>query len=55
MNPRSRLAGAGFKTPQAALVKSLCGERWGKGLAETGSVGSQRDERKRTTDEVSKH
>ena len=24
--PRSRLAGAGFKTPQAALVKSHCGD-----------------------------
>jgi hypothetical protein len=26
-NPRSRLAGAGFKPPQAALVKSQGGER----------------------------
>jgi hypothetical protein len=25
--PRSRLAGAGFKTPPAALVKSHCRER----------------------------
>ena len=25
--PRSRPAGAGFKIPQAALVKSQCGER----------------------------
>ncbi len=25
--PRSRLAGAGSKAPQAALVKSHCGER----------------------------
>jgi hypothetical protein len=25
--PRTRLAGAGFKAPQAALVKSHCGER----------------------------
>ncbi len=29
----SRLAGAGSKTPQAALVKSHCDEREGKGLA----------------------
>jgi len=28
--PRSRLAGAGFKPPQAALVKSQGGERWRK-------------------------
>lgn len=25
--PRTRIAGAGTKTPQAALVKSHCGER----------------------------
>ena len=31
--PRSRLAGAGSKTPQAAVVKSHGGERWGKGPA----------------------
>ncbi len=29
MAPRSRLAGAGSKTPQAAVVKSHGGERWG--------------------------
>ncbi len=52
--PRSRLAGAGFKTPQAALVKSHCGKRWGKGMPRSMSVMNQRDERKRTTDEVSK-
>jgi hypothetical protein len=52
--PRSRLAGAGSKTPQAALVKSHCGERWGKGMARSMSVRDQRDERKRTTEEVSK-
>jgi len=28
---RSRPAGGGFKPPQAALVKSQCGERCGKG------------------------
>src|SRR5271156_5519565 len=28
--PSNRLAGAGFKPPQAALVKSHCGERCGK-------------------------
>ncbi|MGI9570606.1 MAG: hypothetical protein ACR2PH_12945 [Desulfobulbia bacterium] len=33
MAPRSRLAGAGSKTPQAAVVKSHGGERWGKGPA----------------------
>ena len=52
--PRSRLAGAGFKAPQAALVKSHCGERWGKGMPRSMSVVNQRDERKRTADEVSK-
>lgn len=33
MAPRNRLAGAGSKTPQAAVVKSHGGERWGKGPA----------------------
>ena len=33
MAPRSRLAEAGSKTPQAAVVKSHGGERWGKGPA----------------------
>jgi len=31
--PRSRLAGGGFKPPQAAMVKSHGGERCGKGRA----------------------
>ena len=31
--PRSRLAGGGFKPPQAAMVKSHGGERCGKGGA----------------------
>ena len=52
--PRSWLAGAGLKTPQAALVKSHCGERWGKSMPRSMSVVNQRDERKRTADEVSK-
>ena len=33
MAPRSRLAVAGSKTPQVAVVKSHGGERWGKGPA----------------------
>ena len=38
--PRSRLAGAGFKPPQAAGVKSLGGERCGKrrGLTASGVI-----------------
>ena len=36
------------------MVKSHCGERYGKGSAKTGSGEDQGDERKRTTDEVSK-
>ena len=32
--PRSRLAGAGFNPPKAALVKSQGGERLGKVTAE---------------------
>ena len=52
--PRSRLAGAGFKTPQAAVVKSHGGERLGKVTAVTVAGVAQRDERKRTIDEASK-
>jgi hypothetical protein len=52
--PRSRLAGADFKPPKAALVKSHGGERLGKVTAETVAGMAQRDERKRTIDEASK-
>ena len=37
--PRSRLAGVGSKPPQAAVVKSHGGERWGKGLPRGDQVG----------------
>jgi hypothetical protein len=36
---RSRPAGGGFKPPQAAVVKSHGGERWGKGPARRDQVG----------------
>jgi len=52
--PRSRLAGAGFKPPKAAVVKSHGGERLGKVTAKTVAGVAQRDERKRTIDEASK-
>jgi len=39
MAPRSRLAGAGFKPPKAALVKSHRGERFGKVTAKTVAGG----------------
>src|SRR3954463_2521371 len=48
---RSRLSGAGFKPPQAALVKSRCRERWRKRYRSGVDHG---DERERTTDDVSK-
>ena len=54
MAPRSRLAGAGFKPPQAAVVKSDGGERWGKGRDVIRSGEGHGDERKRTADDVSK-
>ena len=44
--PRSRPAGAGFKPPQAARVKSPGGERCGKRRRNTPSGGSRGDERK---------
>src|SRR4051812_18508560 len=49
---RSRLSGAGFKPPQAALVKSHCRERWRKRYRSGVDHG---DERERTPDDVSKH
>ena len=45
---------AGLKPPQAAVVKSHGGERWGKRLGETESGECQEDERKRTTEDMSK-
>ena len=36
--PRSLLAGAGFKPPRAAVVKSDGGERRGKGRTRSGQV-----------------
>ena len=46
---RSRLAGGGSKLPQAAPVKSRCGERCGKGVRRSASGENQEDERKRTS------
>jgi hypothetical protein len=46
---------ADFKPPKAALVKSHGGEGLGKVTAETVAGVAQRDERKRTIDEASKH
>src|SRR5260370_36852201 len=54
VGPRSGLAGAGFKPPRAALVKSHCGERRWKRRSRTPSGEVQGDERKQTADDVSK-
>ena len=52
---QSWLAGAGFKTPQAALVKSSVVSVEEKACQERSmSVVDQREERKRTANEVSK-
>ena len=51
--PRNRGAGSGSKPPEAALVKSQGSERSGKGEKNSSGEG-QGDERKRTTDDVSK-
>lgn len=51
---RNRLARAGFKPPETAVVKSQCGERSGKGGARSLSGRDQEDECKRTADDVSK-
>jgi hypothetical protein len=45
MASRNRLAGAGCKPPQAAVVKSHGRERYGKGVLEASGV-DQEDERK---------
>jgi hypothetical protein len=42
---RSRLAGAGSKSPEAAAVKSRCGERSGKSGRESPSGEDQEGER----------
>ena len=51
---QSRLAGAGFKPPSAALVKSQRGERDGKGMRKVRQVGGRKTNAGCTTDEVSK-
>ena len=45
---------ADLKPPQAAVVKSHGGERWRKRLGWTESGECQEDERKRTTEDMSK-
>jgi len=52
--PRNRLAGAGSKPPSAAVGKSHGRERGRKRPGITGSGDRQEEDRKGTTDEVSK-
>lgn len=51
---QSRRIGEGFKPPKGAMVKSHGIERLGKGPEVSGSGTFMRDERKWTTDEVSR-